>query len=275
MAERTPEEPGKKAHRPETQPGVSASVAVVAAAAGCTTKFERPKLVWPSLPLRAFTYFTDRYFDQFLLRDVRGIPGNNLRLLRHSNSLVVICLDPSHALVTAAAADPAAPASTPVLTFDVKRGRGSGDETRDRRGDVDKITGKGKKQAPFMQAETVLVALGPAASAPNKPAAEGTDPLDVVGATGSPSSAAEGTASAPFYQEFNRRYPYRVPVCIPCSLLEVNGDLADDPGLLVRAPLTAGYVAVVIPKRDVKWDSFELIRRSLAHANDLQMAEAD
>lgn len=48
---------------------------------------------------RTFTYFTERYFSQFLIKDCKGVVGNNIRLLLHSNMLCILCLDPSHELV--------------------------------------------------------------------------------------------------------------------------------------------------------------------------------
>lgn len=48
---------------------------------------------------KSFTYYTDRYYTQYVLKDCKGVKGNNIRLLLHSNMLCILCLDPSHELV--------------------------------------------------------------------------------------------------------------------------------------------------------------------------------
>lgn len=47
-------------------------------------------------PPKSFVYFTERYFSQYIIRNCKGIEGNNVRLLVHSNGLCLICMDPSH-----------------------------------------------------------------------------------------------------------------------------------------------------------------------------------
>ena len=49
-------------------------------------------------PPRTFHFFTERYFTQFVVRNCRGVEGCNVRLLLHSNMLVILCMDPSHDL---------------------------------------------------------------------------------------------------------------------------------------------------------------------------------
>lgn len=48
---------------------------------------------------KAFTYFTERYFSQYIIRNCKGIEGNNVRLLLHSNGLCIVCVDPSSMLM--------------------------------------------------------------------------------------------------------------------------------------------------------------------------------
>lgn len=48
-----------------------------------------------------FNGVTKRYFTHYLIRDCKKITNNNCRLLQHSNSLIVLSLDPSHAAVIA------------------------------------------------------------------------------------------------------------------------------------------------------------------------------
>ena len=48
---------------------------------------------------KSFTFFTERYFSQYLIRNCKGIEGNNVRLLLHSNGLCIVCVDPSSILL--------------------------------------------------------------------------------------------------------------------------------------------------------------------------------
>ncbi|KAG8349016.1 hypothetical protein ERJ75_000706300 [Trypanosoma vivax] len=48
-----------------------------------------------------FDYFTERYYHQYLVKDCKGLDGNNCRLMVHSNGICVLCLDDSHAAVQA------------------------------------------------------------------------------------------------------------------------------------------------------------------------------
>jgi hypothetical protein len=251
-------EPPVKAHRTEGSNSASSSGAV-------TKSVQQSDLVWPALPLRQFTYFTERYFDQYVIRDVRGVPGHNLRLLRHSNGLLVLCLDPSHVLLQPSPSSGVVEA--PVLTFDVKRGRGAPGETRDRREDTKNIKGKGKKQAPWVQPETVIVAIGRAQPPPSatQPTAEAVPAVAMDGAEGDAAAPAASGKASELREEYNKAYPYRVPACVNGSLLEVNGALSQDPSMLTRAPLTLGYIAVINPKVSEKFASFELVSKSLAN----------
>lgn len=46
-----------------------------------------------------FDSVTKRFFTHYIIRNCKNIQNNNCRLLQHSNSLVVLTLDPSHAAV--------------------------------------------------------------------------------------------------------------------------------------------------------------------------------
>lgn len=43
-----------------------------------------------------FDYAIQRYYTQYIIRNCKNIEGNNCRLLQHSNSIIVLTLDPSH-----------------------------------------------------------------------------------------------------------------------------------------------------------------------------------
>lgn len=54
----------------------------------------------------SFDYFTERYYHQFCIRDTKKTPGNNCRILQHSNGICVLCIDSSHVLVQRCTEDP-------------------------------------------------------------------------------------------------------------------------------------------------------------------------
>lgn len=49
----------------------------------------------------SFDCVSKRYFTHYIVRDCKKVKNNNCRLLQHSNSLIVLTLDPSHAAVVA------------------------------------------------------------------------------------------------------------------------------------------------------------------------------
>eukprot|EP00672_Neobodo_designis_P028519 CAMPEP_0174854316 /NCGR_PEP_ID=MMETSP1114-20130205/30811_1 /TAXON_ID=312471 /ORGANISM="Neobodo designis, Strain CCAP 1951/1" /LENGTH=271 /DNA_ID=CAMNT_0016089001 /DNA_START=41 /DNA_END=854 /DNA_ORIENTATION=+ len=201
---------------------------------------DRELLRWP----RGFDFFVDRYYDQYLVENARGIPGNHLRVMLHSNGLAVICLDPSHAALVEARASGAAP----KVTFDVKKGG-----TKDRRADTEGLKGKRKKQAIWTAPDTALVAIGPAAAMDTNRADDRDQPF------------------IPRFRIVAAQYPYKVCCCFAGSLLEVNTRIADEPGLLVTDTLTAGFVAVVKPRHTGPKgvESMKLLRQSLATSDPL------
>lgn len=67
----------------------------------------------------SFDYFTERYYHQYCIRDTKKTPGNNCRILQHSNGMCVLCVDSSHALVQRCAAD----ASLTVSKVEFFKGR--------------------------------------------------------------------------------------------------------------------------------------------------------
>lgn len=77
----------------------NATAAAEAAAAAVNWSYVRAPL--PT----SFDYFTKRYYHQYCIRDTKKTPGNNCRILQHSNGLCVLCLDGSHALVQKCALD--------------------------------------------------------------------------------------------------------------------------------------------------------------------------
>lgn len=49
----------------------------------------------------SFDCVSKRYFTHYIVRDCKKVKNNNCRLLQHSNSLIVLTLDPSHTAVVA------------------------------------------------------------------------------------------------------------------------------------------------------------------------------
>lgn len=49
----------------------------------------------------SFEYFTQRYYHHYQVENCKGIVGNHCRLLQHSNGLCILCVDPTHQLMTA------------------------------------------------------------------------------------------------------------------------------------------------------------------------------
>jgi hypothetical protein len=236
------------------QEGVTGTIAVpVACAAGDGAEDGRI-LRWP----KGFSFFVDRYYDHYLVENARGIPGNHLRLMRHSNGLAVVCLDPSHALLVEARRTGIAPR----VTFDLKK------NSSDRQNVTAGLKGKRKKQAILVMPETTLLAAGPGA-------VEGAS----AAASNVPSSKAEAAESetfVPWYKVLAEQYPYRVCCCIQGSLLEQNMRITEEPHLLVSQPLTAGFVAVLHPRHSGAKvvEGLKLLRQSLASADPLHHAGA-
>lgn len=101
-------------------------------------------LVVPNFPSscphpKAFTFFTERYFSQYIIRDCKGIKGNHVRLLLHSNGLCVVCIDPSNVLCQKSA-------KIKQLSHSTKK---------DRAGPI-KVQGKRKKNALLCQRDMVV-----------------------------------------------------------------------------------------------------------------------
>lgn len=203
------------------------------------------------LPFKAFTYFSQRYFSQFIARNVRGVEGHNLRLQLHTNGLLVIGLDASHVLLQPLADPNAAADQHLLIDFDVKRDRQG--NVKDRRADTAKISGKHKKGALVLQRETTLCVLDTEArrAAAQAAADEANRKM-----------REDPAAHPPLHDKFQHRTaasPYKVPAVVNGVLLELNPRLADDPSLLWRAPLTAGYIAVSNPRATERFDGFELV----------------
>lgn len=97
-------------------------------------------------PPRLFTFFSQRYFTHYLVANAKGVPGNNVRLLLHSNGVVLICMDPSHVVVT-----------ENLNVLKVHHSVTRNGKVRDRQQGAANVQGKRKKNAMWCQAEMVLV----------------------------------------------------------------------------------------------------------------------
>jgi hypothetical protein len=91
-----------------------------------------------------FVYFTERYFSQFVVRNCKQVEGNNVRLLLHSNGLCVMCLDPSHAVISEKL-------RVTQLSHSIRRGPQFQDRS------PIKTQGKRKKHAMLCQRDMVLL----------------------------------------------------------------------------------------------------------------------
>ncbi|KPA82406.1 hypothetical protein ABB37_03482 [Leptomonas pyrrhocoris] len=97
-------------------------------------------------PPQSFDYFTERYYHQYCIRDTKKTPGNNCRILQHSNGMCVLCVDSSHVLVQKCAADPA----TTVTKVEFFKGRTAITP------ESIQVVGKKKKNALVCQNDTKL-----------------------------------------------------------------------------------------------------------------------
>ena len=149
-----------------------------------------------------FIFFTERYFSHFVARNCKGVPGNNVRLLQHSNGLCVMCIDPSHVLVR-----DRSDWAIVSLSHSVRRGN----YVKERKSVV--CVGKKKKNAARCQKEMILCF------------------LEVKGTSSSIES-------------------FRLPVCVDGVVLEINPRLVSNPSLLLDAPLTEGFIAIINPSAD-------------------------
>lgn len=98
----------------------------------------------------SFMYFTERYFHQFLIEQAKSTPGNNCRILQHSNGLFILCIDPSHAAIAAVKGGEVTVTS---VTF------GSGRSNSSVTPDSIKVVGKRKRNALICQADTKICSI--------------------------------------------------------------------------------------------------------------------
>lgn len=139
-----------------------------------------------------FDYATQRYFTQYIFRDCKKVEGNHCRILQHSNSLVVVTLDPSHAAVQAG------PEQLDRIEF------GSSRSNQNKNPSVINVVGKRKKNALICHADMRLCTV---------------------------------------FLKDGRSFP--IPACVNGFVLEFNTALQSTPELLVLAPLSEGFLAVV------------------------------
>lgn len=139
-----------------------------------------------------FDYATERYFTQYIFRDCKKVVGNNCRILQHSNSLVVVTLDPTHAAVQAG------PEQLDRIEF------GSSRSSHNKNPSVINVVGKRKKNALICHADMRLCTV---------------------------------------FLKDGRSFP--IPACVNGFVLEFNSALQSKPELLVLAPMSEGFLAVV------------------------------
>lgn len=100
-----------------------------------------PTCVMPS----GFNFYLTRYYSHYLVPNAKGFAGNHLRILQHSNHLIVLCVDPTHAALSERH-------TITRVHHDVRRGG----KLRDRLDAPTKLVGKRKRNAMYCQEETVL-----------------------------------------------------------------------------------------------------------------------
>jgi glycine cleavage system H lipoate-binding protein len=154
-------------------------------------------------PPKKFVYFTERYFSQFLVRDCKGIAGNNVRLLLHSNNLCLLCIDLSHELI-----------SKQMIIASLSHAPKRSNSKVDR--ENIKVQGKRKKNGVICQKDTCLCHI----------------------------TTSEGVE-------------FRIPACIDGHVLEINPLLVRRPSLLLEAPMTEGFIAIINPRSETSFDKFE------------------
>ena len=152
---------------------------------------------------KTFTYFTERYFSQFLVKNCKNVAGNNVRLLLHSNNLCLLCLDPSHELITKQM-------TITSLSHAPKRSSSKVDREHI------KVQGKRKKNGVICQKDTCLCHI-----------------------------------------ETTQGIEFRIPACIDGHVLEINPLLVRRPSLLLEAPMTEGFIAIINPRAETSFDGFE------------------
>lgn len=222
----------------------------------------------PTVLPRHFAYFTKRYFTQFLVRDVKGVPGNNVRLLLHSNNICIVCLDPSHALFT----DPTVGTITNVYTGFKRHGK-----FHDRNVQQNSVAGKRKKNALFVDGGTNLLGFDTSGGQSfrigsvvrgwllevnsrlllpygNNNCDATADPTASIHDGHLSSQGVDGTTAATEHAASIRR-----PSPPPSAAVALLGAT-----LLRRNPLTDGYIAIIAPtKANVAFDGFELISKGI------------
>ncbi|CUE71574.1 Hypothetical protein, putative [Bodo saltans] len=187
---------------------------------------------------KSFTFFTERYFSQYVIRNCKGIEGNNVRLLVHSNGLCLVCLDPSHFLVKNR--------SSNVIS-------GLSHSLKKDRSEPIRPQGKRKKNAVLCQRDMVICF------------------VDVVIEAAEPQVTVDNTdgsvVSPPPVVAATKQI--RVPACVDGLVLEINPYLAKQPSLLQCCPLTEGYIAIVNPHAKMRFD--ELERISIATSGEVAL----
>ena len=96
----------------------------------------------------SFPYFIFRYYSHYVVRDVRGIVGNHLRLMLHTNGICILCVDPEHAVCQSG--------SPPIanISFNTKRGRNA-----DLVDAVQRVKGKHKRNAVQCNANMLILTI--------------------------------------------------------------------------------------------------------------------
>ncbi|ORC93721.1 uncharacterized protein TM35_000015980 [Trypanosoma theileri] len=176
-----------------------------------------------------FEYYTERYYHQYLVKNCKGVENNNCRLLVHSNGLCILCIDESHAAVRSC---------------------------REK-----KVTAEENDSGVNLHIASVTFGSGRGNS---KMTPEG---VRVVG---------KRKKNAIICQEDTKvcvvtmsdGTVYNIPACIDGFVLELNAAVQERPSLLVEAPVTEGYIAIISPNHS-KVNYSKYIKISTATGGDI------
>ncbi|KAH9577419.1 hypothetical protein LSM04_005093 [Trypanosoma melophagium] len=175
-----------------------------------------------------FDYYTERYFHQYLVKNCKGVENNNCRLLVHSNGLCILSIDESHAAVRSCQKNVMIEENASGVNLHITS--------------VTFGSGRGNSR---MTPEGIRVV---GKRKKNAIICQEDTKICVL-------TMSDGTV-------------YNVPACIDGFVLELNAAIQERPALLVEAPTTEGYIAIISPNQH-KVNFSKFIKVSTATGGDI------
>lgn len=222
-----------------------------------------------------FAFFTKRYFSQYMVRDAKGQVGNNIRFLLHSNGLCVVCLDPSHIVIQTELRLRKEAGKQGLCLAGINFESYRSGQARDRRDQSDRITGKQKKGALYLQDVATLCTLECNVTAFPELADEANAARESVDKYLEAQVGEKRERDDDDRKRFGKRSrlatgfaDFKIPASINAMLLEVNTRLAEEPQLVIDSPLTDGYIGIINPRKDASFLKFELLSIGLFALTD-------